>query len=185
MPTKNTPLATQERFIIARNAHELLREKPELFKESLIGITSKKDWQFTYAGDPDFKKYFRGDFQQVSQMIEFYEQPEAFLASINTKAHLKRAEVLVERILGSIPSDGRALIFATLDAYSLTLTSLILQELGAKNRVLSFLSSPTVNGSTKSFEAYLLLLAYTKSPSLSSLVQESAHTFKGRFDTLS
>ncbi len=105
-------------------------------------------------------------------MIKFYDRPEAFLASLNLTPHFERAETLVKSMLTPLPKDGRALVFAALDAVSLALALLILGELGAKNSVVNFLSSPTINGSTKSFEAYLLLLAAKSSTSISKPLVE-------------
>jgi hypothetical protein len=176
--------SSSERHIIARNAHELALSEPKLFEQALKDIAPKTKWQFNYSGEASFKKYFRGEFDQVSRMIEFYEKPEAFVASMNTPAHLKRAELLVRKIIGGIPADSRSLVFATLDAYSLALTAIILRELGAKNVVLNFLSSPTINGSTKSFEAYLLLLAYDESASLQGLITPFVKTLQKEFTAI-
>ena len=186
MPTKTLPKSLDsERHIIARNAHELGIAEPKIFEKALIGIAPKKQWQFNYLGEAEFKKYFRGEFEQVNQMIEFYEKPEIFVASMNTIAHLERAELLVQKILSGIPTDSKSLIFATLDAYSLALTAILLRKLGAQNIVLNFLSSPTINGSTKSFEAYLFLLAHDASPSLQALTAPSVETLLKTFNSIS
>lgn len=111
-------------------------------------------------------------------MIKFYDRPEAFIASLDTQAHLLRAEKLVEEILKVLPSDGSALVFAALDAVSLALALLILRTLGANNTVVNFLSSPTINGSTKSFEAYILLLAAESSPTIKKLIDSAIKRFK-------
>ena len=177
MPTK-TLASPPERFIIAKNAYELFLEWDPRIVGKLGGFSGKETYNFTYAWNIEFKRYFRGQFTQVSEMIKFYDRPEAFIASLDTQAHLLRAEKLVEEILKVLPSDGSALVFAALDAVSLALALLILRTLGANNTVVNFLSSPTINGSTKSFEAYILLLAAESSPTIKKLIDSAIKRFK-------
>ncbi len=153
------------RFMVHKDAHEYLIKEINIF--SVLDICWKDQFELDYNGDPDFKKYFRGNFQKIEEFSKYYEKPELFLQNIYWEAILKNVEKSLIDILSKVTKEqGNDNSLIIINAHPIEMVAMweILRSFGYMNVVYNFNKNPFPNSLAKTFEACLLFGAWKNSP---------------------